>query len=255
MKTASLVAAIAACSLSAMASAAVESAQFGGAYTQRFGETSWATAQPVSSFVGPAYDTTNYVTTGATGFGVGATSSITLNRTYGDTLSMSGGIGSTLDTFAFTVFCSGSSAADLVSATETIAFYRLSDSSFIGGFTVTLGPLAKGYYTNLSLTSLSSLGITFDTNDVLVTQQLSNVVGATRMGVAFGSNNTSPAPAVGTTTAGLYITDAATAPGLYTFTGSTANSNGVFQVGVVPAPGAMALLGVAGLVGGRRRRS
>jgi len=152
--------------------------------------------------------------------------------------------------------CSSSSAAALTSATETIRFYRASDSSYIGGFNVTLGALAKGYYSVYTVNSLSALGISFDTDNIIVTQQLSNVVGATRMGTVFGNNITSPAPAVGSTNAGLYMSNTTTTAGFYTFTGYSANSNAVYQFSGIdaPAPGALALLGVAGLAGRRRRR-
>ena len=255
MKTASLVAAVAACSLSAMASAAFESAQFGGAYSLKYGESNWTATQSTSNFTGAAYDSTNYATSGATGYGVGATSSTDLAGVYGDQTVMSAGIGSTLDSFKFAVFCSGSSAGALTSATETISFYRTSDSSLIGSFQVSLGALGKGYYSVYTVTNLAGLGITFDTNDVIVTQQLSNVGGATKMGTIFGTI-AGAAPAVGTTAAGLYISNASSTAGFYTFTGYSTNSNGVYQLNTVdaPAPGALALLGVAGIAGKRRRR-
>jgi MYXO-CTERM domain-containing protein len=90
---------------------------------------------------------------------------------------------------------------------------------------------------------------------VIVTQQLSNVGGATRMGTVFGTA-AGAAPAVGSTTAGLYMSNATTTAGFYTFTGYATNSNGVYQLNTVdaPAPGALALLGVAGIAGKRRRR-
>ena len=255
MKTASLVAAVAACSLSAMASAAFESAQFGGAYSLKYGESNWTATQSTSNFVGAAYDSTNYATSGATGYGAGGTSSTDLAAVYGDSMTMSGGLGSTLDSFKFALFCSSSSAAALTGATETISFYRQSDSSMIGQFQVSIGALAKGYFSVYTITNLAGIGITFDTNDVIVTQQLSSVGGATRMGTVFGTA-AGAAPAVGSTTAGLYMSNATTPAGFYTFTGYSTNSNGVFQLNTVdaPAPGALALLGVAGIAGKRRRR-
>lgn len=250
--------ALAAFGLTAFASADFmpEVAQFGGAYTidlktGAITETKAGSADKAASAV---YDSTNYVTSGAPGYGAGGTSTTDLAAIYGDSLSMTGT--GTLDSFKFSVFCSSSSTGNLTSATETIRFYRASDSTYIGGFTTTLGPLTRGSYSTYTVSSLSSLGITFDTANVIVTQQLSNVVGATRMGTVFGNNTTVTAPAIGTTTAGMYMSNSTTGAGFYTFTGYASNSNGVYQVSTiaVPAPGAAALIGLAGMITSRRRR-
>lgn len=251
-------ASLAALSLTAFASADFthEVAKFGGAYAIDFrsGAITEDKGGSGNKAATTVYDSTNYVTTGATGYGAGATSSTDLSAVYGDSLNMTGT--GALDSFKFSVFVSGSSTGNLTNATETIRFYRASDSTYIGGFTTTLGNITKGYYSTYTVGGLSSLGITFDTANVIVTQQLSNVVGATRMGTVFGNNITAPAPAIGTTTPGLYMSNSSTPAGTYTFTGYTANSNGVYQVSTaaVPAPGAAVLIGVAGLITGRRRR-
>jgi MYXO-CTERM domain-containing protein len=44
------------------------------------------------------------------------------------------------------------------------------------------------------------------------------------------------------------------AGGFFTFTGAATASSAAYQMSTVPAPGAVALLGVAGLVSARRRR-
>lgn len=251
MKTVSLSAfVLAALAGIASASPIVESAQYGGSVV-----INYATGQ-YDSRVDPTltYDSTNYATSGATGYGTGATSSTDLNAIYGDSMTMVGGSGKTLDTFKFAIFCSGSSTNPLTSAVETIRFYRQSDGTQIGAFTVNIGSLAKGYYSVYTVTALSSLNINFDTNDVVVTQKLSSVVGATRMGTVFGNNITAAAPALGSTAPGMYISNTATTAGYYTFTNYAANSNAVYQVGVIPAPGSIAVLGVAGLAARRRRR-
>ena len=186
------------------------------------------------------YDATNYVTSGANGYGVGGSSTTDLNAIYGDDCVMlTSAVGSNLSTLKFVVFCSSSSAAALTSATENINIYDTATSSFIGGFSCTLGALTKGYYSVYTVSNLEtslSTPITFGVNDVLITQKLSSVVGATRMGTVFGNNNTATAPAVGTSPAGLYISTSTQSAGYYTFTGYSANSNGVYYVDVAAAP-------------------
>ena len=233
--------------------APVESVRLQDHRTLSYGSSAWTVSQgPSYSFLGPVYDSTNFTTSGSAGFGAGATSTTDLATIYGDRLTMVNAAGSTLDTFKFAVFCSSSSTGNLTSATETIRFYRAADSTYIGGFTVNIGAITKGFYSVFTVNSLSTLGINFDTNEVLVTQQLSSVVGANRMGTVF--SNASNTPALGSTNAGLYISNASNAAGYYTFTGYPNFSSGVYQVSTVPAPGALALLGVAGILGGRRRR-
>jgi hypothetical protein len=253
MKTMTIAATLAACvSGLAMADNAFESAQFAGNHVYDMATQTWSSGGAWSNFTGTAYDSTNYSTSGATGYGVGATSSTDLNSIYGDDMVMAGT--GTLDSFQFAIFCSSSSTGALVSAVENISFYDGATGTAIGGFQVTLGALAKGYFSVITVTGLSGLGINLASNDVVVTQKLSSVVGASRMGTVFGTV-ANAAPAVGTTPAGLYISNATSTAGYYTFTGYSTNSNGVYQVGLVnvPAPGALALLGVAGLVGRRRR--
>ena len=246
---------VAALSLAAVASAdfTPELAKFGGAYTIDFRtgaimEDKSGSADKAASTV---YDSTNYVTSGATGYGVAGTSSTDLASVYGDSLNMTGS--GAVDSFKFTLFCSSSSTGALVSATETIRFYRQSDNSFIGGFSTSVAALAKGFYATYTVTGIT--GLTLDTSNVIVTQQLSNVVGSSRMGTVYGTV-ANAVPAIGTTTAGMYLSNSTTGANFYTFTGYATNSNGVYQVNTtpVPAPGAVALVGLAGLITGRRRR-
>lgn len=234
----------------ASASPIIEPAQYAGSVT-----IDMATGQ-YGSRVDPTltYDSTNFSTSGAAGYGVGGTSSTDLAATYGDSMSMVGAVGSTLDSFKFAIFCSSSSAANMTSAVETIRFFRASDNSYIGGFTVTLGSLGKGFYSVYTVTTLSTLStpIVFDTNDIIVKQQLSSVVGATRLGTIF--SNASNTPAVGTTAPGLFMQNATTTAGFYTFTGFSNFSSAVYQVGVIPAPASLSVLGLAGIAARRRRR-
>jgi MYXO-CTERM domain-containing protein len=243
----------------AIASMVTEQAQFQDYRTIRYGSTDWTysgeddQSQASQSFVGPVYDSSNFATSGATGFGVGATSSTDLASIYGDQTVMVNGAGSTLDSMKFGIFCSGSSTANLTSADVNLKFYRGTDGSFIGGYSVSIGALAKGFYAVVTVTDLASLGINFDVNNVIVTQQLTNVLGATRMGTVF--SNASNTPALGSTNIGMYIQNTTNpAGGFFTFTGAATASSAAYQMSTVPAPGAVALLGVAGLVSARRRR-
>ncbi|MBK8167253.1 MAG: hypothetical protein IPK64_15030 [bacterium] len=159
------------------------------------------------------YDSTNQVVSAAT-------STTDLNAIYGDQLMLAGGIGEDVSAMKFAVFCSGSSTGALVSATETIRFYDLANAgAFIGGFSVGLGALAQGFYSIYTTTAIENVVlITIPSMDVLVTQQLSNVVGASRMGTVLSYAN---APAVGTTNNAFYMSHATAAAGWYTITGQT----------------------------------
>ena len=220
---------LALCAGSATANLVVEQAQYGGSHTIAFTPGQYDQREVPTL----AYSSVNFATSGAAGFGVGATSSTDLSATYGDAVTMVGGAGKTLDSFQFAVFCSSSSAANLVSATGTIRFFRASDNSPIGAFSVNLGALPRGFFSLYNVTSLAALNINFDTNDIIIRQQLSNVVGATRMGTVF--SNASNTPAVGTTPPGLFIQTATVAPGFYTFSGFATFSSAVYEVGVIPA--------------------
>jgi hypothetical protein len=159
------------------------------------------------------YDATNQAVSAAT-------STTDLNAIYGDEMILAGGVGEDVSAMKFAVFCSASSAADLVSATETIRFYDLTNAgAFIGGFSATLGALTRGYYSIYTMTGIEAVvQINLPSIDILATQQLSNVVGATRMGTAVSYAN---APAVGTTNNAFYMSHATAPAGWYLITGQT----------------------------------
>lgn len=218
----------------------------GGAFAQASESVVGATSVQLSlggKHVGPAanantvlYDATNYTTSGAVGFGAGGTSSTDLNSIYGDECVLAGGAGSILAAMKFAVFCSGSSTGNLTSATETIRIYDHANSdASVGAYTTSLTALTKGYYSIYTVNSLDALNITLPSTDLIITQQLSSVVGATRMGTVFGTV-ASAVPAVGTSPAGMYISNSTTTAGFYTFTGYTTNSNAIYEVeGAAPA--------------------
>jgi hypothetical protein len=155
-------------------------------------------------------------------------SSTDLASIYGDEcVIIPSGVGGTLSAMKFAVFCSGSSTNPLVSATETIRFYDLANSgAYIGGFQGVLGALAKGFYSVYTVTGLDGFGIVFPSNDILVTQQLSNVVGANRMGTVLCYANS---PAVGSTNNYYYFSNASSPAGYYLVSGQT-YSNPIYEL-------------------------
>ena len=159
------------------------------------------------------YDSTNQTVSAAT-------STTDLTAIYGDQLMVAGGIGEDVSAMKFAVFCSGSSTGALVSATETLRFYDLANAgAYVGGFSVGLGALAQGFYSIYTTTDIENVVlITLPSMDLLVTQQLSNVVGASRMGTVLSYAN---APAVGMTNNAFYMSHATATAGWYTITGQT----------------------------------
>lgn len=184
-----------------------------------------------------------------------ATSSLDLNTRWGDTLNMVGtGV---LDAFSFTVFNSASSGNTGVINTydADVRFYRASDFSFIGGFIgqIDFGPagLATGFYSVITFSGLGGFGINLDTADIVATQARTAHTGASfRMGVASLNPVT-----IGSSPVSFYRDDPSAPPaGFYVFSGGTTPAQLGYHVEVLPAPGAVALLGLGGLVATRRRR-
>ncbi|MBM4129740.1 hypothetical protein FJ250_01750 [bacterium] len=159
------------------------------------------------------YDATNQAVSAAT-------STTDLAAIYGDELILAGGVGEDVSAMKFGVFCSTSSTGNLVSATETVRFYDLVNAgAYIGGFTANLGALARGFYSIYTITGIEGVVlINLPSADILVTQQLSNVVGSTRMGTVVSYAN---APAVGATNNSFYMSHATAPAGWYLITGQT----------------------------------
>ncbi len=183
-----------------------------------------------------------------------ATSSANLDTRWGDTLNMVGtGI---LDSFSFTVFNSSSGGnTGLINTYDVdVRFFRASDLSFIGGFTgqVNFGTgLNVGFYSVVTFVDLAGFGINFDTADILATQaRVAHTGGSVRMGVASLNPVT-----IGSSPDNFYKDDPSSPPaGFYVFSGGATPAQLGYQVVAVPAPGAVALLGLGGLVVTRRRR-
>ena len=180
------------------------------------------------------------------------TSSLDLNTRWGDSLHMTGS--GVLDEFSLTVFNSSSSGntGSILTYEVEVLFYRLADTSFVGGFSGTINfgaGLNPGFYSVVTFTGLSGLGIDLDTADVLATQKrLSHTGTSFRMGVA------SLVPVtIGSSDLSFYKDDPSSPPaGFYTFSSGAPADLG-YQV-VIPTPGALALLGFGGAFAARRRR-
>ncbi len=199
------------------------------------------------------YDNT---TTAAT---AGTSALNTDNRIYGDTMTLTSG--GQLGNFACSLFNSTSSGntGSLLTGSMVVNFYDntvpyaggaitgalLGSATLSWDFTAA-GGLAAGFYT-IQTFDLSSLNINL-TSNILVTQQFTMLTGTSiRTGVVLLNN-----PTVGSSPNTFYLKSNTQAENLYTI----ANNPGQIAYGieVIPAPGALALLSLAGLVGGRRRR-
>jgi hypothetical protein len=160
-------------------------------------------------------------------FGVSSTD---LASVWGDELVLlSGG---PLTDHTFSIFNSGSSAGPLTTCTATISFYDAITTTFLGGYNVNLNfgaGLPQGFFTLVAINGLGGLGINL-TNDVIETQTLSAVVGATRLGIA----SLNP-PTVGASPASMFINSLTIGPaGFYTFGNGPANPGNQITVDLTP---------------------
>lgn len=197
----------------------------------------------------------NTIFDSSTGATITATSSTNLSTIWGDSVTTTGtGV---LEEFTASIFNSGSSSGAMISTTLGVAFNQMvagSPGASLGGFNgnVTFSsPLQPGFYTTVTFTGLSGLSTPIDlsTTDLLIRQQLTNTVGGSRVGVV----SANPI-GVGSSPASFYKDDPSAPPaGFYTFT-SGAPADILYKLNVIPAPGSLALLGLGGLISGRRRR-
>ncbi len=243
MKTLLGAALVAAMAGVASAEISTEAATFGGYVNVDFatGETTYSdTHNSTRAF-------TMYSNTASpANFGVSSTD---LTSTWGDEC-IGVAYGGPLTGMQYTVFNSGSSLGSLMTATVQVNYYRASDGSPIGAWlgNINFGTgLAKGFYSVVTFSGLDGLGINFNTNDLIVTQKVTAKTGlASRLGIV----SMNPVN-IGSSFDDMYIASSTIGTGWFTF------SNGPAQTGYqidIPAPGAASLLGLAGLIAGRRRR-
>lgn len=180
-----------------------------------------------------------------------------IGASYGDRLTLEAT--GRLQQVSFAVFNGGASAGPMTAAVIGLDFFRGSDGSFLGGFSVNLGgaltanPLNPGFFTTFTVSGLDGEGIEIDTNEIIMLQTYSGVAGATSVGVA-----SRVPPVIGAAVPSLYIdaTGVGSGPGFYNITDQFQQPitfNMVAEV-VVPSPAGASLLAMAGLVGLRRRR-
>jgi len=240
MKTISAVALILASVGSALASP--EMAQYAGSHYVTLGNPGYENR----------VDTVIYTNINATGSVTAGFSQAGTTATFGDNLNMiDSGV---MQRFSFSLFNSagaGNTVA-MTGGTMNLSFLRQSDSSVIGGFSVNLAPilgvpggaLNPGFYTIITVNT-SALALNLDTANIATRQSLTG--GAGRYGIVI-----QPTVLIGSSDAAMFISSPATPAGNYTIGGVSA-ANPLYEV-VIPAPGAMALLGLGGLVATRRRR-
>lgn len=245
MKTLCGVALLAAMAGGASAEISVETAQFAGYINVNFatGETTYSDS-PITTRA-----TTQYTNTAsAANFGFSSTD---LNSTWGDD-TYGVGTGGLVTSQQYTVFNSGSSAGSLLTCTVQLLYRDVNTEAAFAGFNGNINfgltGLAKGFYSVVTFTGLDGLGMVVPKN-VMLTQQVTAKTGlASRLGIA----SLNP-PTVGTSFDDMYISSTTVgAPGWYTVASGPANPG--YQIDVIPAPASLALMGMGGLIAGRRRR-
>ena len=189
-------------------------------------------AGPVDASPKVVYDSTNFSTVGADGYGILGITSLDKTAIFGDSLHLTAT--GKLTSFTWAAFNGSGSAADLTSATETISFYRQSDASLIGSFNATITDLGKGASKTYTA-DLGSANIVLDTPDVLVTQQIPNWppgVTGYRLGIPIAT--ASNTPAIGSTTAGYYLSQFGSQGAYFTNSSYPNYSSAVYQAVVLP---------------------
>lgn len=186
-------------------------------------------------------------------------SSTDLNRVVGDRVSMT--TFGKLDAMQFTLFNSGSSAGSLLTAQVNISFYNaatfnatnLAANTAVGSFNTNVNfgaGMNPGFFSTVSVTSLSPLGIVFSSPDIVITQRVVSKTGlASRLGVVLFTQDV-----VGTqylNNANIFLSDAANGTGLFNV---GTNKIGYQITLAAPEPGTLALLAFGGIAVLARRR-
>ena len=176
------------------------------------------------------YDSINFYTSGADGYGFLGITSQDTSAIFGDSLRLTAT--GKLTSFTWVAFNGPNASFDLTSASQKISFYRQADNSLIGSFNATITDLGTG--TSKTYTAdLGSSNIVLDTPDVLVTQQFpiwGPVAPSYKLGtvIATASNT----PAIGSTNPGYYLKSLFNQPGGFVTNGDY--SSAVYKAVVLP---------------------
>jgi autotransporter-associated beta strand protein len=189
-------------------------------------------AGPVDAATKVVYDSTNFYTSGADGYGFLGIPSLDRSAIFGDSLRLTAT--GKLTSFTWVAFNGPNASYDLTSASQTISFYRQSDNSLIGSFNATITDLGTG--TSKTYTAdLGSSNIVLDTPDVLVTQQIPSLSwppGAPSYKLGTVIATASNTPAIGSTSPGYYLKSLFNQPGGFVTNGDY--SSAVYRAVVIP---------------------
>jgi len=189
-------------------------------------------AGPVDAATKVVYDSTNFYTSGADGYGFLGITSLDKNAIFGDSLRLTAT--GKLTSFTWAAFNGPNASYDLTSASQTISFYRQADNSLIGSFNATITDLGTG--TSKTYTAdLGSANIVLDTPDVLVTQQIPNwppEALSYKLGTVIAT--TSNTPAIGSTDVGFYRSQLGGPLANLTWPGYPNYSSAVYKAVVIP---------------------
>jgi hypothetical protein len=183
------------------------------------------------------------------------------NPIFGDQMTLAQGGAMTL--FGCSVFnsTSGGNTGSILTGTMVVKFFNdtvpyaggaladplLGQDTLNWDFTAG-GGLAPGFFATATF-DLTALNINL-TQNIMVTQQFTQVTGTSlRNGMVLFS-----APTTGSSPSTVYIKSAATAEGLYTFTGNAGQVGYHIEVAAVPEPASLAVLGLGVIALVRRRR-
>ncbi len=258
------------------AAAQIETAHyFGHAYYDvATGKISW-NEPPSGRFVGSVYNNAPLISPAAANAGISAPAAD--GPVFGDRMTTLGT--GTLSTHSFTVFNStgGGNTGQLDAAEIELRFYNYDGTNLpgTGGSTLLGGYLSgeidftdggndptglpAGYYTVLSFINLETLAIPINlsSTSIYVTQQIGSQSYSgttTRLGIV----SANPLLAGTTSPDSIYVSGAsnvgAGAPGMYLFGNPAIVANVGYEIGVVPEPATMALLGLGLAAFARRRR-
>jgi|SRR5262245_2958350 len=163
-------------------------------------------------------------------------SSTDLAADWGDRLLLTGtGL---VSSHAFTIFNTGTSAGNLLTAQVGVDFFDTASSIFLGGYTTNVNfgaGLPPGFYSIVTVPGLDPLGINIPNPDIIVIQTVLGKTGAAnRLGIASLNPIT-----VGSSPITMYIAAATVnggIPGFYTINNPPIPANPGYQVGLAEPP-------------------